>query len=131
MSNLKKRFWQFVERMGHERVRLSLLGMSDRQLTDAGFSRELLLMGSKAWPWRAPQDDWQQRFKFDSASTLETVSTRESAKNISEADVQLAIEELDAYSDQELNDLGLTRGTIEYAVRYGRSDDNAQQRLMA
>lgn len=131
MSNFKKRFWAFVEHVGRERVRLSLLGQSERQLADAGFSRELLLMGSKAWPWRPQQDEWLRRFEFASTSKLETESTRESAKNISEADVQLAIEELDAYSDQELNDIGLTRGTIEYSVRHGRPDSNEQQSLTA
>jgi len=42
------------ERSVRLRIRQQLGGLSDRQLADMGFSRELLEQGSEAWPWRAP-----------------------------------------------------------------------------
>lgn len=42
------------ERAVQRHVRQYLRGLSDRQITDMGFSRELLEQGPKAWPWRAP-----------------------------------------------------------------------------
>ncbi|MCB1805935.1 MAG: DUF1127 domain-containing protein, partial [Candidatus Competibacteraceae bacterium] len=45
MSNLKTRVSHFFEELGRSRVRQTLLQFSDRQLADAGFSRELLLAG--------------------------------------------------------------------------------------
>ena len=112
MSNLKTRVSHFFEELGRSRVRQTLLQFSDRQLADAGFSRELLLAGNKAWPWRASSEEWEQRIYSSQVAKPEP--------ELNPADVQSAIEELHAYSDQELEDLGLTRGTIEYAVRNGR-----------
>ncbi|MEZ5593848.1 MAG: hypothetical protein R3F53_25340 [Gammaproteobacteria bacterium] len=112
MSNLKTRVSHFFEELGRSRVRQTLLQFSDRQLADAGFSRELLLAGTKAWPWRASPEEWEQRTYSSQVAKPEP--------ELNPADVQSAIEELHAYSDQELEDLGLTRGTIEYAVRNGR-----------
>ena len=112
MSNLKTRVSHFFEELGRSRVRQTLLQFSDRQLADAGFSRELLLAGNKAWPWRAEPEEWEQRTYTSQVAKPEP--------ELNPADVQSAIEELHAYSDQELEDLGLTRGTIEYAVRNGR-----------
>ncbi|PID49442.1 MAG: hypothetical protein CR991_06785 [Proteobacteria bacterium] len=42
------------------------------------------------------------------------------ASSVSEAEIRRAIRELKAMNDRELNDLGLARGEIEHAVRYGR-----------
>jgi uncharacterized protein YjiS (DUF1127 family) len=41
------------ERAVKTRVRQHLLGFSDRQLEDMGFSRDQLAQGLKSWPWRA------------------------------------------------------------------------------
>ena len=41
------------ERAVQRQVRQYLRGLSDRQLADMGFSRELLEQGPQAWPWRA------------------------------------------------------------------------------
>ena len=44
------------ERAGRERARRHLLSCSDRVLADAGFSRELLRSGDRAWPWRVADE---------------------------------------------------------------------------
>lgn len=41
--------------------------------------------------------------------------------NMSENDIRHAIEELQSFTDRELDDIGLARGEIEYAVRHGRA----------
>lgn len=40
---------------GRVKTREVLLTYSDRMLVDAGFSRELLESGVKAWPWHLPE----------------------------------------------------------------------------
>lgn len=47
-----KKFAIGFEKYGQQRVRNELLAMSDRQLTDLGYSRELLRQGVDYWPWR-------------------------------------------------------------------------------
>lgn len=42
---------------------------------------------------------------------------------ISEQNIRTAVTQLNAMTDRELDELGLTRGSIEYAVRYGRPQD--------
>ena len=46
-------FLEARERAVKTRVRQRLLGFSDRQLEDMGFSRDQLAQGLKSWPWRA------------------------------------------------------------------------------
>jgi uncharacterized protein YjiS (DUF1127 family) len=46
-------FLEARERAVKTRVRQHLLGFSDRQLEDMGFSRDQLAQGLKSWPWRA------------------------------------------------------------------------------
>ena len=41
-----------LERSAQQRTREYLLGLSDSHLDDMGLSRELLMQGPKAWPWR-------------------------------------------------------------------------------
>ena len=52
-NNLKKAFVSVAMHHSKSRLRLQLLGMSDRQLDDYGFSRSSLEQGISAWPWRA------------------------------------------------------------------------------
>jgi len=40
-----------------------------------------------------------------------------------EKEIRQAITELKAYSDRELQDIGIARGDIEYIVRHGANDD--------
>ena len=94
---------------GKVRARQELLKMSDRQLEDFGFSRELLLDGVAAWPWREDSDD----LVATQASVVE--------KPLQEGEkIKQAINELSSYSDRELAELGVSRHGIAEAVRYGR-----------
>lgn len=43
---------EWIEWIERARTRNALLALSDRNLADAGFSRELLEKGVKAWPWK-------------------------------------------------------------------------------
>jgi uncharacterized protein YjiS (DUF1127 family) len=90
------------------RLRKKLLKMDARRLDDIGYSRALLEDGVRAWPWRAP---------IDTIAALGRLNFSEAFRR---SDYAKAVAELNAYSDAELSDLGLTRGTIEHAVRNGR-----------
>ena len=101
------------------RLRKKLLRMDARRLDDIGYSRALLEDGVRAWPWRIQADTIAQlgRFNFTAA--------------FRRSDYAQAVAELRAYSDAELTDLGLTRGTIEHAVRNGRAGFPEDQRRAA
>ena len=85
-----------------ESARQRLLQRSDRFLRDAGISRDMLEMGTKAWPWQHEQAE-----KF--LPPLETLAMR-----------NRAIKELEAYSDRELQELGIARTNIVDVVENGR-----------
>ena len=89
-------------------LRKQLLARDDRVLADIGISRDLLQRGVRAWPWTTPAEPVEGlgRFKLEPA--------------VSEAEYATAVAELEGYADADLWDLGLTRGTIEEAVRHGR-----------
>ncbi len=44
------------ERNAQKHTRRYLLGLSDRNLEDMGFSRELLEQGLNGWPWRTAEE---------------------------------------------------------------------------
>lgn len=77
-----------------------LLKLSDRALKDINVSREELMRGTKGWPWLLPADDWSQPFRF--------------------AGIAKVADELAAYSDVDLADIGVARGEIPEAVVFGR-----------
>lgn len=54
LKRVVNRLIEARERGVQRHVRQYLRGLSDRQLEDMGFSRELLEQGPQAWPWRAP-----------------------------------------------------------------------------
>lgn len=111
-NNIKEAFVKVSVRNGKARARQELLRMSDRQLEDFGFSKALLLDGVSAWPWRT---------ETDSGNALNAVVATAAAKpQQPRRVVNQAINELSAYSDRELAELGVTRYGIEEAVRYGR-----------
>lgn len=101
------------------RVRNDLLKLDARLLADAGYSRELLETGVRAWPWRIPAEP---------AAGLGVLGV---SKSLTEADYRLAVAELESYSDADLLDLGLTRGAIPEAVRNGRPGFPEDQRQAA
>jgi uncharacterized protein YjiS (DUF1127 family) len=99
MSNLLT----WIER---SRLRQNLLQLDARLLKDAGFSRELVEAGVRAWPWRTPAEPGLGSVRF--------------ARKLTDADYRAAIAELESYSDTDLLDLGLSRAAIPEAVRNGR-----------
>jgi len=48
---------QLLVHFQRDRLRAELLCLHDHALRDAGFSRELLLEGVRAWPWQAETED--------------------------------------------------------------------------
>jgi uncharacterized protein YjiS (DUF1127 family) len=90
------------------RLRKNLLGLPPRTLADIGISAELLADGIRAWPWLTPAED------------LAPLTFANLGRTVAEPDYAAAIAELEACSDADLLDLGLTRGGIEDAVRNGR-----------
>jgi hypothetical protein len=60
----------------------------------------LLDAGVSAWPWRIDADDHAVR--------------------LAASRVKAAVRELESYSDNELADLGISRGAIKDAVLHGR-----------
>jgi len=86
--------------LSKRRDRKLLLQLDDRTLTDINISRELLEQGVKAWPWRLHED-----------------SVRVAA---AANEIRTAVKELQNYSDAELADLGISRGSIQDAVLHGR-----------
>ena len=89
---------------GRARTRDVLLRQSDRTLADAGFSRELLLAGVRAWPWRA---------EGASDDARDAAELRERQRR--------AVRELRAMDDRELDDLAIARADIPRVVREGRA----------
>jgi uncharacterized protein YjiS (DUF1127 family) len=104
---LLKRFYRGYQkhmlRVGREQARTVLLSRSDRILSDLGFSRYLLESGIDAWPWEASQESMP-------ASHLDSVLSSDKE----------AIKALQALSDIELQDLGISRGVIHHSVTQGR-----------
>ena len=111
-NNFKNAIIKASEHNGKVRARQELLRMSDRQLEDFGFSKALLIDGVKAWPWRTDADYSDEMQAGFAAAAAKPEQNRRV--------VNQAINELSAYSDRELAELGVTRHGIEEAVRYGR-----------
>ena len=139
---LGKRTEAYYLNLGRARARQVLLGLNDRLLEDAGFSRRLLEEGVDSWPWRLDVDEaqgisanamWTKQSQANSARTVSNKlqdslikldATNQAAatairKSIAASESQ-AIKELSAYTDKELMDIGLTRDTIHEAVLFGR-----------
>lgn len=94
---------QYMIHMGRERARQGLLGLNDRLLQDNGFSRELLEAGTQAWPW-----------------LMDAAQGASEPLNLKHLRREKAVSELESYSDRELLDLGIARGSIRQVVESGR-----------
>lgn len=99
---IRARIESVLQARARAAAREQLLQLSDRILDDVGMSRELLEQGVSAWPWRAG---------VVPAAARRKALARERKR---------AIRELQACSDRELNDMGLSRAGIVDAVIYGR-----------
>ena len=84
------------DRIAKARMQSTLLCMGQDWVERQGYSWELLRTGTAQWPWR---------------------QTPEAAAE--EQEIRRAIQELKQFSDRELHDIGISRGSIEHAVRYG------------
>jgi uncharacterized protein YjiS (DUF1127 family) len=113
-AKFKTQLIVFLTKAGRSRLRSRLLRLSDRQLNDMGFSRDLLENGLESWPWR-PLD--AEVLLFDKKMQINDVHQ---SINQQEKEIRKAIDELNNYSDRELSDLGITRNSIEFVVRNGR-----------
>jgi len=120
--SVKEVFVEAAMYSSQSKVRQQLLTMSDRQLEDYGFSKQLLLEGTSAWPWRLDSvadavstGNPQEGTSLKSAPKVTQVRSRSNRKIIKKA-----VRELNAYSDRELAELGINRQGIEEAVRFGR-----------
>ena len=105
MSTFKKltsSIFHALELAGRAKTLGHLEGLSDRTLSDLGFSRTLMSQGVSAWPWKSDQ----------------VISDQETNTDANE--INAAVEELNAYNDRDLADLGLSRGQIRDAVVHGR-----------
>jgi len=114
MKKLVAGFDDWMTRVARARTCELLLASSDRRLADTGFSRHLLEQGVDAWPWRS-----------------ETVSASLPFMQLDLTAKQRAVRELEKYSDRELGDLGISRGSIEDAVANGRAGIDDEQRREA
>ena len=103
LKRMYRNYENYMVRAGRKRSRTILLSRDDRTLSDLGMSRYLIESGIDAWPWTAPSEE---SVKFD----LEGVRATESQ----------AMEELEALTDYELQDLGVSRGQIKESVLEGR-----------
>jgi len=105
ISTLGRSYDNYMTHQGRVQAHRILVGQSDWMLNDLGVSRELLKGGVKNWPWKVQSDQ----------PTAPEVA-QESQRKIE----RRAIRELNSYSNRELHDLGITRGTIVDTVRNGR-----------
>jgi len=115
LKKLANGYERYMTHRGREIAREYLLRCDDRMLADNGFSRELLMDGVNAWPWRTMEE---QEHHLRAA--------------IDQATKQQAVKDLNSMSDAELQDLGISRGNIENSVASGRSNDQfKEQRQVA
>lgn len=122
-NSIKEVFVNIAMHHTKSRLRQQLLGMSDRQLQDFGFSRELIIEGVSAWPWRidtvADAVSAGTDLRKEGLSVAPVVS-QVAAPKASNRKIRKAVKELSSYSDRELAELGVSRNNIEEVVRYGR-----------
>ena len=107
ITAIGRSYHNYMTHQGRIQAHRILIGQSDWTLNDLGISRELLGGGVKNWPWKIVEDQ---------PSKVE--ASRENRRKIEAR----AIRELNSYSNRELHDLGITRGSIPEAVRNGRPE---------
>lgn len=90
-----------LEATAKARVQSTLLSMGPEWVEKYGYSYDSLRAGVNEWPWR-----------------------QTSEKLIEEQQVKRSVKELNSYSDLELNELGIARNDIEFAVRHGHPEND-------
>jgi len=86
-----------------------LKAMPAQQAAVLGFSTALMEQGISAWPWRDDNQNYELA-KNELAKIAQLIAKEK--KDVSE---------LQAYTDAELSDLGISKGLINHAVRHGRA----------
>lgn len=117
---LAQRFMNYMEYYGRIKSRQILLNLSDRQLEDAGISKELLLQGTNAWPWRIEEQETPPLTDLQLAHLNDVVPAP-----VADDEYHQAVVDLERMTDRELLDMGISRGEIRHAVRYGVSEQAA------
>ena len=112
LKTMARGYKSYMTYRGRVLAREHLLRYDDRMLADNGFSRELLEKGIAGWPWRIETE----QDALLSSNTILSSHRRD-------------ITDLQTLSDAELQDLGITRGTIEQAVVSGREDVISDRQL--
>ena len=110
MKRLKSYLMSSMEHYGKIKSRQILLTLSDRQLEDAGISRELLSKGTSAWPWR----EQEQPVVSQTAA-----GTHDDVLPVRDEAYFKAVADLEGMSDPEVQDMGISRGEIQHAVQFG------------
>lgn len=95
----------FFDRIARARMQSTLLAMGRDWVERQGYSWELLRAGTDYWPWRQTP-----------------------AAAAEEREIRRSIRELKQFSDRELQEIGISRGSIESAVRYGNAENDADLR---
>jgi len=108
------------EHAGRARVRRSLLSYSDRALKDMGISKALLKAGISAWPWRVEDEA--------NIGDIEFSNLKPYSKSINH---EQALNELRAYSDTDLADLGLYRINPQRTMVDGRPGIDGHEQAAA
>jgi len=89
--NILDRIINSFEVAGRARTLQILRGLSDRQLDDAGLSRELLNQGLRAWPWRVVEETTH----FDLATVRKVPSIKPAVNHASNLPAQSEQSEFD------------------------------------
>lgn len=101
-----KKIWNSIKQAmvlaGRARVYSFLIRQDQEWLEKFGYSVKALKQGVSAWPWRKFSEDFAK-----------------------ERIIRQSVKELRAYSDRDLQDIGMSRSDIEQAVRSGRSEQAA------
>ena len=116
MKLLKSRLVKYLEHCGKVQTRQVLLTLSDRQIEDAGFSKTLLLKGVKEWPWPLDNGETTAPANPVTGTAPPSQSTSHTGSTEITNEQMVAVTELENMSDGDLNDIGITRGKIRYAV---------------
>ena len=116
ISVISGKFLAAAERRGRRMARQQLLRMSDRQLEDFGISRYSLMEGISAWPW---QEVPTGELAGEGLVRVPAI-TNVPKDALSTKEIKKAVNDLSAYSDRELAELGVPRQSIEELVRNGR-----------
>jgi uncharacterized protein YjiS (DUF1127 family) len=108
-ESLKCKWLNFAEKYSRIKTLQILERMPDRQLEDAGLCAALVRGGIEYYPWRVNEP----------AIPLPNHKPKHKTVGLSRRELRRAEAELRALTNKELADLGLSRGNIPYAVRYG------------